>query len=116
MQGCPLFTGGGTPSGGLPQVCQELNRTIRASQTASDHPALNNKLRSILPSQRTLLYNILSQYQTFTQVASAQTCDGSAKIGTLENLHNPIHNANFPGHMSPSGATAFDPMFWMHHA
>ncbi|KAF1964516.1 Di-copper centre-containing protein [Bimuria novae-zelandiae CBS 107.79] len=114
--GCSLFTGGGTPTGGLPQVCQNSNKTIRAGQTESDHPGLNSKLRSILPSQRTLLYNILSQYQTFTQVASAQTCDGTAKVGTLENLHNAIHNANFPGHMSPSGVTAFDPMFWMHHA
>ncbi|OAG12345.1 Di-copper centre-containing protein [Paraphaeosphaeria sporulosa] len=48
--------------------------------------------------------------------STAQGCDGSGKAGSLENLHNAIHNANFPGHMSPSGATAFDPMFWMHHA
>jgi tyrosinase len=97
-------------------VCQNNDKTIRAGETASDHPALNTRLRSILTSQRKLLYNILSQYQTFTQASSAQGCDGSGKAGSLENLHNAIHNANFPGHMSPSGATAFDPMFWMHHA
>ncbi|KAK7179642.1 hypothetical protein PSPO01_14263 [Paraphaeosphaeria sporulosa] len=114
--GCPLFTGPGGATGGLPAVCQNNDRTIRAGETASNHPALNSKLRSILPSQRTLLYNILSQYQTFTQASTAQGCDGSGKAGSLENLHNAIHNANFPGHMSPSGATAFDPMFWMHHA
>jgi len=90
--------------------------TIRAGQTVSNHDQLNSNLRSILPNQRKLLYNLLSQYQTFTQFISAQSCDGSGRIGTVENLHNPIHNANFPGHMSPSGAAAFDPMFWMHHA
>ncbi|KAJ4295586.1 hypothetical protein N0V90_007599 [Kalmusia sp. IMI 367209] len=114
--GCPLFTGPGGATGGLPAVCQNNQQTVRSGETASNHPQLNSKLRSILASQRTLLYNILSQYQTFTQVSNAQGCDGTAKAGTIENLHNAIHNANFPGHMSPSGATAFDPMFWMHHA
>ncbi|KAF2449222.1 Di-copper centre-containing protein [Karstenula rhodostoma CBS 690.94] len=55
-------------------------------------------------------------YQTFAQASSAQGCEGSGKAGNLENLHNAIHNANFPGHMSPSRATAFDPIFRMHHA
>lgn len=31
-------------------------------------------------------------------------------------MHNPIHTLNWPGHMSPASVSAFDPMFWMHHA
>lgn len=37
-------------------------------------------------------------------------------MGSLETLHNPIHVNNWPGHMSPASVSAFDPMFWLHHA
>ncbi|KAF2642681.1 Di-copper centre-containing protein [Massarina eburnea CBS 473.64] len=111
--GCTLGTG---PSGGLPSVCDNSLQTIRAALNASDHDALNRNLRRDLTSRRASLYAVLSQYQTFTQVISAQTCATLARVGNLESIHNPIHNAFFPGHMSPSSVAAYDPIFWFHHA
>ncbi|KAF1952540.1 Di-copper centre-containing protein [Byssothecium circinans] len=111
--GCRLGAG---PSGGLPSVCDNMQMTIRAGLTATDNGALESNLRKDLASRRSSLYAVLSQYQHFTQVISTQTCGSLARVGNLESIHNPIHNAFFPGHMSPSSVAAFDPIFWFHHA
>ncbi|KAF2657265.1 Di-copper centre-containing protein, partial [Lophiostoma macrostomum CBS 122681] len=113
--GCPVIGTPGGAVGGLPSVCENSQMTIRAGETTSDHAALESKLRSILRSQRSSLYAILSQYQSFNQFSNDGSCEDGGP-GSLENLHNPIHTSNWPGHMSPASVSAFDPMFWMHHA
>jgi tyrosinase len=113
--GCPTIGTQGGAVGGLPSVCNNSTTTIRAGDTASNHPALESKLRSILRSQRSSLYTILSQYQTFNQFSNDGSCSPGGP-GSLENLHNPIHTSNWPGHMSPASVSAYDPMFWLHHA
>jgi tyrosinase len=77
---------------------------------------VNAKLRSDLASQRTKLYAILSQYQTFTQIISSQGCGAVGRAGNLESIHNNIHIKFAPGHLMPTSVAAFDPLFWLHHA
>ncbi|KAF2123203.1 common central domain of tyrosinase-domain-containing protein [Lophiotrema nucula] len=111
--GCPPNSG----TGGLPVVCDTKTSTIRASQDFNDNATLDSRLRAILTSQRSTLYKILSQWQNFDQFSNNGNCGGTqGRIGSLEGLHGPIHTRNFPGHMSPTAVTAFDPMFWFHHA
>ncbi|PVI00309.1 Di-copper centre-containing protein [Periconia macrospinosa] len=111
--GCTLGAG---PSGGLPQVCDNSLMTVRADVSASNYGNLEGNLRRGHASRRTSLYNLLSQPQTFTQMTSADACDGVSRVGNIEAIHNPIHNAFFPGHMSPASVSAYDPVFWLHHA
>ncbi|KAF2733977.1 Di-copper centre-containing protein [Polyplosphaeria fusca] len=116
------INGTGCPPGrgdiGSPDVCNNFNHTIRASFTFNDNAGLDSKLRDILSSLRSTLYKILSQYQAFDHFANNGQCGpiGGGLSNNLEQLHGNIHLKNYPGHMSPAAVTAFDPMFWMHHA
>ncbi|KAF2706982.1 Di-copper centre-containing protein [Pleomassaria siparia CBS 279.74] len=108
------ISGAGCP--GNEAVCNKSQMTIRAGNTASDHPKLEKRIRAELKNQRKLLLDILSQYQIFDAFSNSGYCGGQGQIGDLELLHNQLHNNNWPGHMSPASVSAFDPMFWMHHA
>ncbi|KAF2182933.1 Di-copper centre-containing protein [Zopfia rhizophila CBS 207.26] len=109
--GCPPNSG----LGGSPAVCNNFDHTIRASESINNNAELDKRIRGILDSQRKTLYKILSQYSTFDQFSSSSSC-APGGVGSLESLHGPIHTKNYPGHMSPTAVTAFDPMFWFHHA
>ncbi|KAF2277714.1 Di-copper centre-containing protein [Westerdykella ornata] len=115
--GCStVFTRDG-PRGGDPEVCATSPMTIRRGKPTSDHVSLNKDLRRILPGQRTSLYTMLSNWQHFNTFSNDGTCSQVGPVlGSLETLHNPIHTNNWPGHMSPPAVSAFDPMFWLHHA
>ncbi|ORX94962.1 hypothetical protein BCR34DRAFT_525763 [Clohesyomyces aquaticus] len=114
--GCPVTGTQNGPVGGLPEVCDNDLMTVRNGVNASDHPGLDKKLRNILPSQRTGVYAILSQWQHFDSFSNQGNCGPGGGAGTLEAVHNPIHTQMWPGHMSPASVAAFDPIFWMHHA
>src|SRR5262245_38036315 len=111
QKGCPPNSG----LGGSPAVCNNFDHTIRASESINDNAELDRRIRGILDSQRKTLYKILSQYSTFDQFSSSSSC-APGGVGSLESIHGPIHTKNYPGHMSPTAVTAFDPMFWFHHA
>ncbi|PVH98840.1 Di-copper centre-containing protein [Periconia macrospinosa] len=105
------FNGTGCPEGaGIPSVCQGSPQTIRPSTEE-----LNTNFRNILESQRSSLFTVLTQGQNFNSISSTQGC-GSQRFGNIEAVHGPVHTLHFPGHMSPAGAAAFDPVFWLHHA
>jgi tyrosinase len=112
------INGTGCPDsiGGIPELCQNSQVTIRNGKVTSDNAGLDKKIRNELRSQRSKLYRILSQWQTFDAFSNSGNCGGQGRIGTLEELHNALHNNNWPGHMSPASVSAFDPMFWLHHA
>ncbi|KAF2822336.1 Di-copper centre-containing protein [Ophiobolus disseminans] len=112
--GCPPGRG----EGGRPQICQEYNHTIRGGsfENGDDQAGVNARLRSDLASQRSKLFAVLSQYQTFTQVSSDAFCGRAATVGNIEAVHNNIHIKFAPGHMTPPSVAAFDPIFWLHHA
>lgn len=103
--------------GGRPIICDTVPRTIRGGTVeGGNQDEVNSKLRGELPSLRSKLFSILSQYQTFTQVTSSQLCGKAASFGNLEDVHNVIHLRFSPGHMTPPAVAAFDPIFWLHHA
>ncbi|KAF2690201.1 Di-copper centre-containing protein [Lentithecium fluviatile CBS 122367] len=112
--GCPAGRG----EGGRPIICDTYNHTIRGGtyESGGDTVGVNTRLRADLQSNRASLYAILSQYQTFTQVAANSFCGEAARVGNLETLHNNIHADFTPGHMTPPAVAAFDPIFWLHHA
>ncbi|KAF2751094.1 Di-copper centre-containing protein [Sporormia fimetaria CBS 119925] len=115
--GCARVPTPNGPVGGDPGVC-ELSYTVRNAFDVSDHAGLNMDLHGILKRQRSTLYNILSQFQHFDYFSNdgGGCLRNSRVVGNLEALHNPIHTNNWPGHMSPASVSAFDPMFWLHHA
>ncbi|CAI6332791.1 unnamed protein product [Periconia digitata] len=105
------FNGTGCPEGaGEPSVCQNSPRTIRPA-TAD----LNAAFRSALDSQRSSLARVLTLGENFNSISTTGGC-GSQRYGSIEGVHGPVHTMHFPGHMAPAGATAFDPVFWLHHA
>jgi tyrosinase len=71
--------------------------------------------RNILESQRSSLYTLFATEQSINSVISTRGC-GSPRYGSFEGIHGPVHTLHYPGHMAPAGATAFDPLFWLHHS
>ncbi|KAF1977325.1 Di-copper centre-containing protein [Bimuria novae-zelandiae CBS 107.79] len=94
------------------------NTTIRlpdngTSITAMSRNDLANKRATIAqPDNRDSLYKLLTTYQTFNQWSSAA---GGSEIGSVEVLHNGMHNMFGMGNMGIVEASAYDPVFWFHH-
>lgn len=64
------------------------------------------------------IYRVMSQWQGWGNFStSAYTNPRSPlQIGDIETQHGPGHTSFMNGHMGPSAYTAFDPVFWLHHA
>jgi hypothetical protein len=52
-------------------------------------------------------------YQPFNQVSNKAN---GGTIGNFETLHDGLHNVFGLGHMGIVEVSAFDPVFWFHHA
>lgn len=59
-----------------------------------------------------MLYKLLTTYQPFNQVSNKAN---GGTIGNFETLHDGLHNVFGLGHMGIVEASAFDPVFWLHH-
>lgn len=123
--GCQRSCSGSGCFGSVPRICDESQKTIRrptppdGNVLESNNTELNERYLSILPSQRRQVYNLLSRYQTFQTMSNNGGCTSGSNIpivGSFESTHDPIHANAFPGHFSPTSVSAFDPMFWLHHA
>ena len=56
-----------------------------------------------------------SDYAPFSNTAHSDDRDG--QYNSLENIHNGIHTfVGGGGHMGDIQYSAFDPLFWLHHA
>jgi len=64
------------------------------------------------------VYRVMSQWQGWGNFStSAYTNPRSPiQIGDIESQHGSGHTSFTNGHMGPSAYTAFDPVFWLHHA
>ncbi|PVI06884.1 Di-copper centre-containing protein [Periconia macrospinosa] len=64
------------------------------------------------------VYRVMSQWQGWGNFSTAAYTDprSQTQIGDIESKHGPGHTLFANGHMSPSQYTAFDPVFWLHHA
>jgi len=64
------------------------------------------------------VYRVMSQWQGWNNFSTAAYTNPRSplQIGDLETQHGPGHTSFMNGHMGPSAYTAFDPVFWLHHA
>lgn len=96
------------------------SRTVRgASSLDNTNAPSNNQLvegnfQGGHTNTRSTLYNILSQYQTFNQFSNSGS--ERSQIGNLEAIHNGIHASFGNSHMWYPVVSAFDPVFFLHHA
>lgn len=95
------------------------NHTIRfpvdgfASNATSRNDAANDRIGKQQPNNRDMLYKLLTIYQPFNQVSNKAN---GGTIGNFETLHDGLHNSFGLGHMGIVEVSAFDPIFWFHHA
>ncbi|KAF1363250.1 Di-copper centre-containing protein, partial [Lizonia empirigonia] len=95
------------------------NHTIRfpvdgfALNATSRNDAANTRISKQQPNNRDMLYKLLTMYQPFNQVSNKAN---GGTIGNFETLHDSLHNAFGLGHMGIIEVSAFDPVFWFHHA
>ncbi|KAK3943651.1 hypothetical protein QBC46DRAFT_306734 [Diplogelasinospora grovesii] len=93
--------------------------TTNYSDAISDNSYVAMTLDSALPSFQQRLYNLYSNYPNYTAF-STYAFDPTSNIGTfdsLEGLHDSVHDlAGGGGHMSYIPYSAFDPIFFLHHA
>jgi hypothetical protein len=65
----------------------------------------------VYPDEDKTAYSV---YENF--VTNAQIGESKKNYSSLENIHGNVHNiVGLEGHMSQR-VSAFDPVFWMHHA
>ncbi|KAL1906323.1 hypothetical protein Sste5344_007922 [Sporothrix stenoceras] len=93
--------------------------TAQNSSAGSNNTAVSLALNQNFPSIQQRLYNLFSNYQnysTFSNEAWIPT-SSSAKYDSLESLHDTIHTlTGLQGHMAWIPFSAFDPIFFLHHA
>ncbi|KAH7132594.1 hypothetical protein B0J11DRAFT_601212 [Dendryphion nanum] len=117
------------PSGGglisYDSMCNIGVKTVRSyvpnDITTSNYTELERRYRNILRSMRQSTFNSLSRTQEYNTFSNRGTCgpeslDGSGGRSSIETPHNTIHEQMAPGHMVPIAVSAFDPVFWLHHA
>ncbi|ERS97997.1 hypothetical protein HMPREF1624_06170 [Sporothrix schenckii ATCC 58251] len=93
--------------------------TAQDSSAGSNNTAVSLALNQNFPSIQQRLYNLFSNYQnysTFSNEAWIPT-SSSGKYDSLESLHDTIHTlTGLQGHMAWIPFSAFDPIFFLHHA
>lgn len=84
------------------------------SQNKLVGPILDNNRISFMDR----LYNLFTNYNNFTEFGSeAWMGQGVSNVDSLESIHDAIHSiTGSSGHMTYLDYSAFDPIFWLHHA
>jgi tyrosinase len=96
---------------------------VRAPTPENAEAQSNNTLVAITldanaQSFQTRLYNIFASVSNFGQFANeAWTGANGSSFDSIEALHDTIHTlSGLQGHMAFIPFSAFDPIFWLHHA
>lgn len=123
----PLFSYNFHPNPGnlFYQPFTYWNTTLRWPTSDSDPNAQSrnqltaSNLASWQPSLRDRLYTVLTNYANYNQFSNSAWITNSNTQDSIESIHDVVHGAvggsNY-GHMSIIDVSAFDPIFWMHHA
>ncbi|KAF2642758.1 Di-copper centre-containing protein [Massarina eburnea CBS 473.64] len=94
------------------------NTTIRspldgyAENATSRNDESNSRLTSQQPNNRDTLYKLLTIHQPWNQWSTK--ADGGT-IGSVETIHDGVHNSFGLGNMGIVEVSSFDPVFWFHH-
>lgn len=92
---------------------------MQDSSAASNNTAVSLALNQNFPSIQQRLYNLFSNYQNFSTFGNEAwiPMPPSGKYDSLESLHDTIHYlTGLQGHMAWIPFSAFDPIFFLHHA
>jgi tyrosinase len=84
-----------------------------ALNATSRNEAANERIGKQQPNNRDMLYKLLTMYQPYNQVSNKAN---GGTIGNFETLHDGLHTVFGLGHMGIVEVSAFDPVFWFHHA
>ncbi|KAE9382243.1 Di-copper centre-containing protein [Stipitochalara longipes BDJ] len=112
--------------GDLPDFpLNQYQQTVRYPTTKnafaqSQNNLVAQQLDNSAPSLRRRLYNLLTtyhSYQYFSNEAWFNASNNPNGYDSIESLHDQIHGlTGSGGHMSYIDYSAFDPVFWLHHA
>lgn len=90
---------------------------------SEDAVSQNSLLGPVLDNNRVSfqdrLYNLFTNYNNFTEFGNEawQSNAGVSNSDSLESIHDAIHSiTGSNGHMTYFDYSAFDPIFWLHHA
>jgi tyrosinase len=119
----PSFTGFNRPNyAGWPTTLRQPNSPL--SRNAVSQPDVVNEM---IASDDELMTKVLDLFPTtlptpdpwgqFSNHSWASIPGHQGHITSLEEIHDRIHGyIGGPGHMGNTGFSAFDPIFWFHHA
>ncbi|CAI6317054.1 unnamed protein product [Periconia digitata] len=94
------------------------NTTIRSPldggspNATSRNDDANARITNAQPNNRDTLYKLLTVHQPWNQW-STKSYGGA--IGSVETLHDGVHNTFGLGHMGIVEMSSYDPIFWFHH-
>ncbi|KXL44734.1 hypothetical protein M433DRAFT_166430 [Acidomyces richmondensis BFW] len=92
--------------------------TSWADNAVSQNPLVGQLLENSRMSFQNRLYNLFTHYNNFTEFGNeAWIHPGISNADSLESIHDVIHSlTGSNGHMTYLDYSAFDPIFWLHHA
>lgn len=86
----------------------------------SQNNLINAQMQSAQASLQSRVYTLLTSYDNFTQFSNEAWLQGGSQGGksdSLESVHDAIHGiTGGGGSMTYLDYSAFDPVFWLHHA
>lgn len=97
------------------------NRTIHlpsppdSTDPIDDLATAHNRVDGNLGYARDSIYKLFKSYQRFNQFSN-QAPGFNISIGNLETVHGSIHDSFLNGHFQFPVTSAFDPLFYLHHA
>ncbi|KAL9128041.1 MAG: hypothetical protein Q9217_003205 [Psora testacea] len=89
------------------------------NETGESQPDLaNRQLRSNAESLRELTYQLITDQSNYAPFSNTGYSDErGGQYNSIENIHDTIHQlVGNGGHMGKIQYSAFDPIFWLHHA
>jgi tyrosinase len=115
-----------TDAGLYYQIYVEWQQTMRWPSTQDASAVTQNDqliaaMNSNQQQYQQRLYNLLTQYDNFMDFTNEPFIKsaGPLQSDSLESLHDSVHSTvggNNYGHMDVIDVSAFDPIFWLHHA
>lgn len=94
--------------------------TTKTASAQSQNNLVAQQLDNSAPSFRRRLYNLFTNYHTYENFSNEGWFNSSNNpngYDSIESLHDQIHGlTGSGGHMTYIDYSAFDPVFWLHHA
>jgi tyrosinase len=96
--------------------------TTNDSSVQSNNTLVKSAMEQNFPSFQQRLYNLFSNYKTYAKFSNEgwiplPSGSWTLEYDSIESLHDTIHTlTGLQGHMTWVPFSAFDPIFWMHHA